>query len=115
MMKLEIELLSERQASIKIGTGGVASSDFIMTAEDIDELIELLGSGRMALKDEVPRELGPSARVRAIGDPILQVHWTTEGQVALCVRDPAYGWTALELSESAAQELTRALAEGADP
>jgi hypothetical protein len=114
MMKLEIELLSERLASVKIGTGDVAPNDFVMTAEDIDELIEVLGSSRMALKDEVPRELGPSARVRAIGETVLHVHHTAEGQTVLCIRDPAYGWTALELSESAAQKLARALVESAD-
>ena len=109
MLKLEIEILSERQASLTLGTGAVPSNEFIVTADDIDELIEVLGGARMALKEEIPRELGPSARVRSICDPILHVHRTIEGMAVLCVRDPAFGWTALELAASTAQELARVL------
>lgn len=110
MLKLDIEISDDRRhalTTIGVGTNGGDTHRF--SAQDLDELIALLGTARMALDEEIPKQLEPAVRIRSIHNPILQVHKLAAEQIALCIRDPAYGWTALEMSSSDAIHLASAL------
>jgi hypothetical protein len=87
-----------------------SSDPFSLTAttEDLDELIQMLGTMRLNLTPEVPTECPDGDRVVAV-DPELFVDRHPDGDPILHVRSVRYGWQHFQLPRALANQVAKAL------
>lgn len=80
------------------------------SAEELDDLIEILGRARASMVEEIPINLEPGARVHTFSPARIRIQKSdVPGHTLLVVRHPGFGWSAFDLSKEQTKQLRSAL------
>lgn len=81
------------------------------SAPELEAVIEIFADARMQLADEVPREIDPGTRIRAVDNPAVRMQRSPQTNgILLALRHPGIGWTSFHLPEEEARRFVSDLA-----
>lgn len=92
-----------KYATISLPT--LPPTEIRVDAAQVDELIASFGSARLQLLPEQPQRILPGQGAVALFDPGWATQKLSDGDSALAIRDPRFGWLNYKLPSASADKL----------